>query len=78
MWLPTTIYESLPALYFAVGLLFLSGVAYTGVHNTWGAVYLALGVFSVLSGIAIHVLRKKARDARTTPRPPEGGERDSR
>ena len=67
MWLPSSLYESLPAVYVVVGLLFLAGVAYTGVHNTWGAVYLALGVFSILSGATLHLLRKQSRDARSEP-----------
>lgn len=72
MWLPTSVYESLPATYIAVGVLFLAGVAYTGIHSTWGAIYLALGVFSILSGVLIGTLRKKARAER---RRRDGGDR---
>ena len=67
MWLPSSLYESLPALYVVVGLLFLSGVAYTGIHSTWGAVYLTLGAFSILSGGVLHLLRKQSRDAKPAP-----------
>ena len=70
MWLPSSVYESLPAIYVAIGALFLAGVAYTGIHNTWGAVYLALGIFSVLSGAAIRSIRKKARESRANSQPP--------
>jgi hypothetical protein len=57
MWLPTKLYESLPALYIAVGASLLLGALYSGLM--FG--YLALGASSILGGMLITYIRHKAR-----------------
>jgi membrane protein implicated in regulation of membrane protease activity len=61
MWLPTPVYESLPCTYIIGGALFVSGALYLGSGVPVTPLYLALGVFSILSGIWVLVKRKEAR-----------------
>jgi len=61
MWLPTKLYESLPALYIAVGASLLLGVLYIGLDRGLMFGYLALGASSILGGMLITYIRHKAR-----------------
>ena len=38
MWLPTPVYESLPYMYVAVGILLIAGAAYIGIDSRETAV----------------------------------------
>ena len=61
MWLPTSVYESLPFAYVLGGLLFVGGAIYIGPDVQVSALYLALGIISVLSGILVFIKRRIAR-----------------
>ena len=63
MWLPTPVYESLPCAYVIGGALFVSGALYLGSGVPAASFYLALGAFSILSGIWVFVKRKQTRAA---------------
>lgn len=61
MWLPKKLYESLPALYVAIGALFLAGVFYVGIDHWVMAGYLAVGVLCVSLGVGVASVRRRAR-----------------
>lgn len=61
MWLPTPVYESLPYVYVAVGLLFISGATYIGLETGGSSIYLGTGAISVLSGVLVYMRRAAAR-----------------
>lgn len=61
IYLPTRIYEALPAAYVSVGMLFVLGAVYLGVGHGIG--YLAVGLTSVFGGLRIHIIRQKARSS---------------
>lgn len=61
MFLPKPVYESLPAIYIAIGTLLIAGAAYIGVRNGLMLGYLAVGLSCVLAGIFITSKRQKAR-----------------
>jgi hypothetical protein len=64
LWLPRIVYEILPYLYIAVGLLTL--VAATKVPGwTWVLPYIALlGLLGIHAGLAITVIRYRVRNGR--------------
>ena len=64
MWLPPPIYEALPTVYVIIGVLILSGVYYVGFHEPTSFFYAALGVLSVLAGIAVRQRRNQAKQTR--------------
>ena len=59
IYLPTTIYEALPAAYVSIGILFVLGAVYLGIGHGIG--YLAAGLTSIFGGLRIHFIRKRAR-----------------
>lgn len=61
MWLPTKVYESLPALYVAVGALLLLGASYIGVGQGLMPGYMALGSTCLIAGLYVTYLRRRAR-----------------
>ena len=61
MWLPTPVYEALPYVYVAVGLLFISGATYIGLETGESSIYLGAGAISVLSGVLVYMRRSSAR-----------------
>ena len=61
MWLPTSIYESLPCAYVLGGLLFVAGAIYLGPGVSVAPLYLALGIISVLSGTLVFIKRRRFR-----------------
>ena len=63
MWLPSSLYESLPWAYVFIGILFIGGVYYVGAHNYGMLVYAVLGLICIVSGIGIARLRTNLRRA---------------
>lgn len=61
MWLPTSIYESLPCAYVLGGLLFVAGAIYLGPGVSVAPLYLALGIISILSGTWVFIKRRRFR-----------------
>ncbi len=61
MWLPTSVYESLPCAYVVGGLLFVAGAIYLGPGVSVSPLYLTLGIISVFSGILVFIKRRHAR-----------------
>jgi len=61
IYLPTRIYEALPAAYVSVGMLFVLGAVYLGVGHGIG--YLAVGLTSIYGGLRIHAIRQRARSS---------------
>ena len=61
MWLPRKLYESLPALYVAIGAMLLVGTLYVGIDHWIMLGYLALGALCVALGVVVIAIRRKAR-----------------
>ena len=72
MWLPGPIYESLPYLYVAGGVLFISGTLYVGVASNSAALYIAVGLMSIIYGTFIFKKRQDARQRSNHSRTPNG------
>jgi len=66
MWIPTPIYERIPQFWLLLGLLFLSSGVYLGFDYGLTFLYFGTGVFCVVWGARIfvmrHVYRNKAQD----------------
>jgi hypothetical protein len=80
MWLPESVYRSLPTLYAAMGAFFMAGVFYMGFDAPMSPAYLATGLVSILASITVTIWRSKSSDtthtrrigaASPTKRPPE-------
>jgi hypothetical protein len=65
MWLPTRLYESLPAVYIACGTLMITFVAYIGITSNPMPAYFAIGVMCIATGLIIHGVRRRARAQRS-------------
>ena len=63
MWLPTSIYESLPYVYVLCGGLFFFGTLYIGVTAPGATLYIAAGMISIVYGTVVFVLRQTSRAA---------------
>ena len=63
MWLPSSLYESLPWAYVLIGILFIGGVSYVGANNYGMFVYVALGVACIACGLLVAGLRRRMRSA---------------
>lgn len=61
MWLPKPIYEGLPYIYIAFGILFLLGSTYLGFSHPSSIAYGGLGVVCILTGVFIRDRRHEAR-----------------
>jgi hypothetical protein len=64
MWIPTKIYEALPAIYFAVGASLIGGALYLGVSHGPGIGYLILGSLCIGAGVVVSSFRHSARNGR--------------
>jgi len=61
MWIPTKIYEGLPALYLTVGALFILGAMYIGVTHGLMPGYAILGLSCMIAGALVSGIRRNAR-----------------
>lgn len=61
MWLPTSVYESLPCAYVVGGLLFVAGAIYLGLGVSVSPLYLTLGIISIFSGVLVFIKRRHVR-----------------
>lgn len=61
IFLPTKIYEALPAAYISIGTLFIAGAAYIGIGHGLVAGYLGVGVSCILAGVTVNGVRRKKR-----------------
>ena len=66
MWIPTPLYERIPLLWLLLGLLFMSSGMYLGFDYELTLLYFGTGVFCVVWGARIvvmrHVYRNKPQD----------------
>jgi len=66
MWIPTPIYERIPQFWLLLGLLFMSSGVYLGFDYELTFLYFGTGVFCVVWGARIfvmrHVYRNKPQD----------------
>lgn len=69
MWIPTKLYEALPAIYVAMGVSITLGAVYIGISDQLMLGYLLLGAACVMAGIFIKSLRSNARSNEHRPRP---------
>jgi len=67
MWIPTRLYEALPALYAATGVSIMLGAFYIGLDYGPMQAYLILGSGCVMAGIMVKTMRNKARSVRIKP-----------
>jgi uncharacterized membrane protein HdeD (DUF308 family) len=74
MWLPTPVYESLPGAYIIGGVLFVSGAIYLGSGVAVTPLYVAVGIFSILSGVFLIIKRRRSRKKTTAAAPSETSE----
>jgi hypothetical protein len=61
MWLPSSLYESLPWAYALIGALFIGGVVYVDLRGYGTLVYLGLGLFCIACGLIVGKLRARLR-----------------
>ena len=61
MWLPRPLYECLPWLYVAMGVLIFAFVAYLGLRGPYALAYLALGVTLIGTGLLVRRRRQLVR-----------------
>lgn len=66
MWIPTPLYERIPLLWLLLSLLFMSSGMYLGFDYELTLLYFGTGVFCVVWGARIfvmrHVYRNKPQD----------------
>lgn len=70
MWLPDSVYESLPYVYVVAGSLFNAGTIYVGLDAPGATYYLAIGALCTLYGLAVFFRRQ------TNRRPPTSRSND--
>lgn len=58
MWIPAPIYERIPQFWLLLSLLFMSSGLYLGFDYSLSFLYFGTGVFCVLWGSRIFVMRK--------------------
>ena len=61
MWPPAPVYERFPQLWFLLGLLFIATGLYLGFEFSLSFLYILVGIFCCVFGIAIYVLRLMER-----------------
>ncbi len=61
MWIPTKIYEALPAIYLTIGVALIAGTLYIGLHRGLMVGYLILGLVCLTAGIVVRNVRHSAR-----------------
>lgn len=62
MWLPTPVYQRIPAFWLVVGILFVVLGLYIGFHFALIYVYLGLGVVCIVRGIWVQLIRQRFRE----------------
>ena len=73
MWPPRPVYERYPQLWFLLGLLFIATGLYLGFEFSMSFLYMMIGFFCCVFGIALFVLRLFERpktQAASEPRKP--------
>lgn len=65
MWLPKPIYEALPIIYIAIGVIFMLGAGYLGFSHPASVAYAGIGVVCILTGVFIRELRHEARSQKS-------------
>lgn len=68
MWIPTKIYEALPAIYFAIGVALICGTAYIGINRGPMLGYLVLGFVCISAAILVAHIRHNARSGQEQSR----------
>lgn len=68
MWIPTRLYEALPAIYITTGVSIMLGALYIGIDFRLMQGYLLLGSGCVMAGILVKTMRSNARSERVSPR----------
>ena len=61
MWIPTKIYEALPAIYFVIGVAMICGTAYIGINRGPMLGYLVLGFVCISASILVARIRHSVR-----------------
>lgn len=61
MFLPKRLYEALPAIYIAIGVLLILGSTYIGLGHGPGLGYFAIGLASLCAGAIVTCIRHRAR-----------------
>lgn len=61
IFLPTKLYEALPAAYISVGALFVLGASYIGIGHLPMVGYLTVGVSCILAGLTVSIIRRRER-----------------
>ena len=69
MWIPTKLYEALPAIYVTVGVALIIGTLYVGFDRGFMMGYLAVGLVCIAAGIAVRSIRNDVRSGRDDSRP---------
>ena len=70
MWLPSSLYESLPWAYVLIGALFIGGVVYVDSRGYGTLVYLGLGLICIVCGFVVARLRARLRRNASPPELP--------
>lgn len=70
MWLPNSLYESLPQFWLALGLIFQASCLYLGFDYEYTKYYFVTGFVCCLLSMLVFTLRLRNRD----PRPRQSGE----
>lgn len=61
MWLPRTIYEALPALYWVIGAIMIALLIYVRDGGVWSFVYGATAVICLAGGTIVYMRRRSFR-----------------
>ena len=61
MYLPSRIYEALPAAYISVGTLLVLGAAYIGIGDGLMVGYMAVGMSCIFAGLTVSSIRHRER-----------------
>lgn len=68
MWIPTKIYEALPAIYFTFGTALIAGSLYIGLDHAPVLVYFILGSMCIGTGIVVGQIRRRLRSGQDRSR----------
>lgn len=67
MWIPTSFYEALPAIYFAIGAAIAFFALYIGIGHQLMLGYLMLGSGCMMAGVFVKSMRMNARTGKERP-----------
>ena len=67
MWIPTKLYEGLPALYLTVGALNILGAMYIDISYGLMPGYAVLGLACMIAGMLVRNIRRNARSGAKPP-----------